>query len=72
MILKAHFLKWSSKNKYELFFVVPFTKTSLGVISQNDRKNYNNYAMKKGLKTLTHNELIKASYYCTGSLIKLK
>ena len=71
MIFNANFKHWCSRNKYEVFFVIPFTKTSLGVISQNQRKQYNNFALKNGLKKFTHNELIKASYYTTGKIITL-
>ena len=72
MVLKANFKHWSSKNKHELFFVVPFGKNKLGVISQHQRDYYNKMAMKHGFKRLSHNELIKASYYCTGKIVKLK
>lgn len=70
-ILKCHFKKWCSRNPYEIFFILPFTKTTLGVISQNQRKDYNKHAMKQGFKKLSHNELIKNSYYCTGKIITL-
>jgi hypothetical protein len=72
MKFKAHFKKWCSKNKFEVFFIVPATKKSLCVISQNQRRDYNKIALKQGLKKLTHNELIKACYYCTGQIITLK
>lgn len=63
---KAKFKKWCSRNKYEIFFVVPFTKTSLGVINSQQRQDYNKQSMKHGFKRLTHNQLIKAAYYCTA------
>lgn len=72
MIFKANFKKWCSRNEYEIFFVLPFTKISLGIINAQQRQDYNKQCMKQGLRRLSHNNLIKSCYYCTGKIITLK
>lgn len=72
MIRKAKFKKWASRNKHSIFFVIPFSKTTLGVIDQTQRRDYNRMALKEGLRKLSHNDLIRGSYYCTGQIINLK
>jgi len=54
----------SKTGKYQQVHVIPLNG-KLTTITGKVRKNYNKLAKKKGLKTISHLEIIENSYYST-------